>query len=828
MRIHHAVFGPSRGHAFLQCTTESLEETFRGLAWMTDLPQTVPAGVSWKPFFRLVVVEEAFLLIHTRPVDNATRSGMVLSRAAIIPVSQACDINDLRPIAEVLQTSWERNDTLAPIEVAQMLAPEEPKELLSLGVIISEGLVGNQQRPLVIVGQTGFDEAMFDLWERVPCSFRKQLSFGLSFGHDDVRDLSVVCTPPELASRWDSQQILDTSQTPSISIQTSALLGLPAAGSVSSFAQETEISLSSTAAVALAVRAAQLWNSGTRPTDWVNLLRILTERGGAGASALRIKSTAVDRLVASFDRWTAQDVLTLRNLDIEFIKNHEGVSDAISRWLTDNIAYINESHLYEIILSWTTHKPKPLWVNAVASALQSILSNSEDNQIKLVLVLWKVFAKVPDLCSRTLSLLNSAPTSETLLLRSAPTSVDILVADSLIPTVTSRGWWALGGVLLAQSRSPKDALDEAIKIRPESKQSRRVLYANALSYASDQVLVETAVMSKDETAISVAAEATIRSPATLSAFNWLDKAWFQLLDEAIRNSAEIVDALKDTASGLGQTVAAGIADAFVWRTIARSSLANLLEVPGRARAWALIPSPSLESIAVVTAQCWLNRYEDGTVSVQDLEPELAAAVRNVVTTRGYMTEVIRREPASLPRYFDDFPFSSEREAEFFLTELQSQTSALSESAAVAFGKSVREHSWSRIASRAAYALRNRPDFRPMVSECLDQLSFLDKLWVTFQLGVPLHLAEDDAWAALESEAVSMYPRGPHDRELWSRSGGRNEDLVFESTGRATWHRCLRDLRSGMLPGVEALIRAMLEDFAHSDTLRQLLRQRFWR
>lgn len=795
---------------------------------MTDLPQTAPVGVSWQPFFRLVLVDETFLLIHTRPVDDATRSGIVLSRAAIIPLSLSCDINDLKPIAEVLQIPWERDSTLAPIEIDPVPTSEQAKDVFSLGITIAEGLVGNQKKPLVIVGQTGFDEAMLDLWERVPCSFRRHLSFGLSFGHDDVRDLSVVCTPPELASRWDSQHILDTSQTKSISTQTSALLDLPAADSVRSFAQETEIILSSPAAVALAVRAAQLWNSGGIPTDWVNLLRILTERGGTGASALRIKSTVVDRLVASVDRWTAHDVLFLRNLDIEAINNHKGIPDALYRWLLDNIADIDESYLYEIILSWTIQKPKALWLNAVGTALQSVFSTIDESQIQLFLVLWKVFAKVPDLCSRVLSLLSAAPTFETLLLRSAPTSIGVLLADRLIPTVTSRGWWGLGGSLLARSRSPKDALDEAIKIRPGTKPQKRVLYANALSYASDQVLVEAAVMSKDEAAISVAADATIRSPATLTAFNWLEKAWFQLLDEAIRKSPDIVSALRDTARGLGQTIAAGTADAFVWRTISRSSLANLLDVPGRASAWALIPSPSLESIAVVTARCWLGRYEDGTVSIQDLEPELAAAVRNVVATGGYMSDVVRREPATLPRYFRDFPFLSEHEAEYFLNELQSQSSALSESAAVAFGKSIREHHWSRIASRAAYALRNRPDFRPMVSECLDQLSFIDKLWVTFQLGVPLHFAEDDAWTALESEAVSMYPRGPHDRELWSRSGGHNEDLAFEDTGRATWHRCLRDLRSGMPPGVEALIRVMLEDFAHSDTLRQLLRQRFWR
>lgn len=49
---------------------------------------------------------------------------------------------------------------------------------------------------------------------------------------------------------------------------------------------------------------------------------------------------------------------------------------------------------------------------------------------------------------------------------------------------------------------------------------------------------------------------------------------------------------------------------------------------------------------------------------------------------------------------------------------------------------------------------------------------------------------------IEDLMVALYPQGPTDREIWSRSGGDVATLRAGSTGRAAWHAALRALSLG--------------------------------
>lgn len=823
MVIHQAVFGPLKGHAFLRGSSDSLEELFRNTAWVTDLPQTAPSGVTWNAFLRLVQLDEQLLLIHTRPYGSASRAGMVLSRVAFIPLAMVEQLHDLRPVARVLQAEWTAGDAVLPIDLGASPAAPHVKEPTVLAVQIAAALSQSIKRPLVIIGQDEFDEAMLDLWTRVPPEFRSHLTFGLSFGQEDVRDLSIVCTPNQLSGRWDPALQVDRTEQGVVCSCTATLLNLPIDASVRSFANELQLSLNSPAAIMIALRASLLWNDGTGPADAVNLLRILVERAGSGPSATAIKSAVIEKLAFSVADWTGQDVLSIRNLELTAIPGVDTVSEVLTNWVGSLPSRAAPSDIGDIIQSWATEKPTPLWLSAIRAGLESAYAN-EAAPDSLFTDLWHAMAKLPERAGRVLSLLASARAPQKRLLAVAPRTIEATLADSLLPEFVSRGWWDAAGILLARSRPATNALMAALNL--DSKSSKKTLLASALSEASDQEIVAAVVSSQDVVAIQIAADACIRTPDVMKAFDWRSQVWFQLLGEAASKSEDIIEALPNRPSGMGQTIDAQLTDESVWRVVARSALADFMDVPGRERAWSLIPEAYASAIGRATAKSWLSRFEEERAASGQLEPQLAIAVRAEVTARGYLVQVIRRAPAALPLYLRDFGFVSEHAAQSFLADLQQSDCVLSELAAQGLGDVFKENSWAQAARVAAHSLHSRPDYRPIVKECFSLLGLIDKLWVSVRLGVPMHLSPDDAWAAFESEAASLYPRGPGDRELWSRCGGQNEDLDREGTGRASWHRCIRELRSGKAPGVKTLLNAMLEEFPFNDTLRQLSRQNF--
>jgi adenosylhomocysteine nucleosidase len=59
----------------------------------------------------------------------------------------------------------------------------------------------------------------------------------------------------------------------------------------------------------------------------------------------------------------------------------------------------------------------------------------------------------------------------------------------------------------------------------------------------------------------------------------------------------------------------------------------------------------------------------------------------------------------------------------------------------------------------------------------------------------LHVS-DSEWQRLEKLAVSLYPLGPAQNEVWSRAGGDQATLQMGTVGMASWHYAFRLLRNG--------------------------------
>lgn len=82
----------------------------------------------------------------------------------------------------------------------------------------------------------------------------------------------------------------------------------------------------------------------------------------------------------------------------------------------------------------------------------------------------------------------------------------------------------------------------------------------------------------------------------------------------------------------------------------------------------------------------------------------------------------------------------------------------------------------------------------------------------------------DPWSVFEKIMVELYPFGPHDQEVWSRSGGDLSRLRLHPTGQAAWHAALRTLKQGgggKSINFGSLLRTAKEDFPNHPELTML-------
>ncbi|RAP56860.1 caspase family protein [Oleiagrimonas sp. MCCC 1A03011] len=84
--------------------------------------------------------------------------------------------------------------------------------------------------------------------------------------------------------------------------------------------------------------------------------------------------------------------------------------------------------------------------------------------------------------------------------------------------------------------------------------------------------------------------------------------------------------------------------------------------------------------------------------------------------------------------------------------------------------------------------------------------------------------KEDSWSVLESLLIELYPFGPQDQEVWSRSGGDLFRLQLHPNGQAAWHAALRTLKQGgggRNISFSSLLRTAKEDFSNHAQLAML-------
>jgi hypothetical protein len=178
-------------------------EVAQELTSRLDLPDTAPIGVTWSPFVTGFPFGEWYVVARTIADEQASRAGMVFSHALLAPIDHISKFSNLRQICSHLLTAPVSTETLAPIEVdpaapnAQGL-DEEAVETVNL-------LISSSKNPVVRLGTDGFEDLICNLWPKFWPELRRNFTFRLSFGPNDLVEAPLpllVCTPANLAARW--------------------------------------------------------------------------------------------------------------------------------------------------------------------------------------------------------------------------------------------------------------------------------------------------------------------------------------------------------------------------------------------------------------------------------------------------------------------------------------------------------------------------------------------------------------------------------------------------------------------------------------------------
>ncbi|WP_245638660.1 GAP1-N1 domain-containing protein [Hydrogenophaga palleronii] len=816
MRVHKAWYGPKGGHALLSSTDPGMLQVFRQAAWLTDLPGTAPPGREWQPYFRTAIFQNYFVFVHTRASHDSTRAGMVDSVAAFIPLAQLPQIPDLRVLAENLRHSHD-SQTHEPFEVT--LDPEEqvgaPSPLL---LTIANALISAQARPVVHIGQEGFDEAMLDLLQFVPKQFRREILFSLSFSPDDAGQSFAVATPREQASRFPPAQVLTPSKC-GPSGRVAALLNMPEGQPLLEFGELAGFDLQSSNALVLLEQGFQLWTDETNVERTIALVRLLAVKSSDATSARKLRAAALQRLTSSADQWTPTDVLAMRNLQIERFDS-SSLTQEFQAWVARRAASHASStpEDCQLLVQAARAAAQQNWWNTHAQNGYSASSKSSPSSVSSLV--WLTLQSQPEDIEPVLALAESCSLLAPLT-QQVPSHLPSSVAKRLAEVCARRQAWALCGTALAAAYSPAHALSEVLK-HATTRSARRVAVEPALAKATPAELITLAVDVDLEEVTALAASAVVSRPSLIREFDWTSHVWFDILQRVAGKRRAVAVELPGSLEGLQGVITRGDASERVWIPLVSTGLADLSKVPNRADAWALIPKSLHRDVLALTAKGWLASLLDGTASLAALEEPFGSAARLLLRDSNVLPTLAQKSPALFINIINGVHPLSDDDCVGVLDSLANiPGQRLAPVPAKALGALIRERSWRSAASRAASFGRLRDDFLAVCKECLEVMSFWDSFPLAVRIGKAVEIKADDAWKMLEESLVKLYPGGPTEQEVWSRSGGYNEDLSHHGNGVAQWHRCLKQVRAGNGTSSSSLLNTALKDFGSNPVLQVL-------
>ncbi|WP_374341623.1 effector-associated domain EAD1-containing protein [Methyloversatilis sp.] len=815
MRIHKAWYGPKGGHALLHCTEPSLQAVFRQAAWLTDLPGTAPAGLAWAPYFRTGIQQDYFVLVHTRPSQASDRAGMVDSVAAFVPLNELAQVPDMRALAANVRESHD-NQSQEPFE-----APEGAQELTGspqpMLLSIADAFISPAARPVVHVGQAEFDDIMLNLLQLVPKQLRREVLFSLSFAPGEPGEPFVVAAPRELASRFAPAQVLKPSET-GATTRVAALLNLPEGRPLLEFGQQAGFDLQSPGALVLLDRAFELWTAETSVENSITLVRLLASKSSDAPTARELRAAALERLTSTADQWTPADVLAMRNLPLErfeFGALAHALQDWVARRAGSVRAPVPEDR--QLLAQASRAAAQQDWWNRRAQ--EGFAAASKASPAAVSLLAWGTMANSPQDIEPVLSFLDEQKLL-TALSENAPATLAAPVAQTVAQASASRQAWGLCGAALAAAHAPTKALSEVLNLAT-TKGARRAAIEPALKNATPAELVALAVSQDLEEVTALAANAVVSRPSLIGEFDWTSPVWFDILQRVADKRRSAAAEVPSRIKGLQSIIAAGEKSKRVWAPLVSTGLADLSKVPNRADAWALIPGELHRDALSLTAKGWVAALLDGSAPMAALEEPLGAEVRMMLGGSNVLATVAQKHPALFISVITEVHPRSDHDCVSLLDSFTGAGPRLAAGPAAAIGALIRERFWRLAASRAASLAGRRDEFLTVCKECLNVMPWWESFHLSLRVGSAVEIRPDEAWQMFEETLAKIYPAGPIDQEVWSRSRGRNEDLNLDGTGLAQWHRCLKRVRSGNGPRPSKLLDTALRDFGDNPVLQVL-------
>ena len=837
LTIHQAYYGEdNRSHGCI-CTTINDSDLKSFLTAFTDRPSSLSAGTALEPYYSGIAYGNFFIFTITFPDLDAPRSGMVFTHALIVQLNDLVYINNLETIFNhfISTVPSKRSEINAlSIETFTLLNNKSPETFPEYIRQTVEKLFSSEF-PVVFCGSLEtFKNTIVSIWSGLPLSFRKRFSYTAGFSTSNLdtaktlvhfqKNLNSILKNHSFISDDSDQEIYITSEVEKYLLQPSAN------NSFDSFLSALKINLIDWTKLKLCVKAFQLYSKLNQAisTDELKLLiRNVAKISDNPTEGIAIKNEIIGKLVEYISNGIDENIKSLRNLPLDaYDQGITIISELISKSIKK--AFKNEStfhaeHIADLCLLASRNVHLNWWSKAVGSTFHEII---EDNDSKVIGNIWNLLFYSTDSLAAFIPFIPSNRENETLLIKNIPQSVPENIAKALFTEIQKRKWFLLHAYLLLKYNSTKNAILLQIDFEETWTSSAYEGTSYLLRKLSDEDLLSITFTEDKAVLIHEFALRTVAKPILLSKIDINNAIWLNIWRISLSETNDLSHGIINLRIQIEKALdllsdSLNIPDNII-SLIANSEYADISDYNNREKVWRNLPYNYKPFFLEATANGFIDKLKNGTVTNENLESDLLI----YISSDSYMTSFISKKSTdfhSLLALYENVNGINER---FLANYIQDYSGRFNESESTRLGNLIISNGFKLSAKQVFEKAKRNENFKVALSVCKPLLSFdfWDKLHYGHLLGETL--TEKSIYSALLETSVSMYDKGPEDKDIWKRSGGDISKLHNHQTREENWREAINLLRYGgggkhITP--TAFVKEMLEDYPKNTQLKEILK-----
>lgn len=835
--IHQAICGERNKAWDLLKTTMPDSDIAKKIAFKTDLQDSSPSGIPWKPVIRGFPFDNYYLLVKTYPDTSPdVRKGRVFSHCLVIAKEDLHDIVDLKQLLAHFKDSIDKSISLERITryekteniptIRESLQPRFNKAIRGFTNI------ENHKSTIIWIGQEDYEDAVCRFWQLLAPEKRATFNFGINFNTSEIPTgkINFITTPENIENKFvnsgfyvirkdDSIALTEFSEKFLASdIETSERLAAFKMAIETADFPVSEISI-----IAKGITTFENINTVKDLKLLITLSHIVAKYSPDEKKGIPFKNQLLDKICSITGKANVQEIMLLKIFKNESFKDSETkLSQAMIIWIDNILFSANENKkkdLTPIIKQYYEASSTNWWVNLIGEKVKNFLAKINSSRAE---VIWQWITNNIGLLKELQSDIDFSITAENHFISHFPAKIEKSIFSALKSFAAKVKWLKLHATILKNEHPFELAISEQLKVDTDLQFDEAVkIITNGVK---PQSILDFTVTSGDNRLIKITGHLCHEDSTLLSKINVRNSNWQGIWFEAISNGNNIADGIKNPQKEIfklfDNIVDENSCNENLLEKISENEFANLLGYPKMELILLKLPISLKNKFLEKTASTLLKSVsEDSTFKVPS-DKTLSDYIINseAISTFLYYNQGNIKNALPIFNTFKQLP-------EHILKDYVSNyTGPLDVIDATQLGKLVSDRRYKSVANVIDNKTFSNNNFKYALTECYSMLGFF-KQGLIFLSGRSsnVKITTDQWWDAIQELLIKLYSSGPSDNKIWLQAGGEEYDLLTSGTGKKLWIHALEKLRNGGCTGItiEKLLKKIRKEHPNNDELKTL-------